>query len=338
MRNICLLGLFGIACLAALPARAQTLYEEEPTASMDIRNQLWRQLASYADALNPAVDTSSPAAYARSIEPIRARYSAWIGYPPPGFDLKNPQQRMVKVGDDDVAVYYRCYTPVATGLEAYGLYIVPRNAAQPAPLVISMHGGGGTPELATFKGGTNYHDMVRGAVAQGYVVYAPLNIQYPYGDRDKGTPIPPDVLQIFQEEFEAKGTSLTAVESAKISRAVDLLLARPEIDKTRIGMVGLSMGGAQTIASATLDPRIKVAVCSGSASLDTSNLICPRALQVQIGDKDPGHLTDRTKAQTDRIRKLYQKLGVPDRFELQVFDGVHEFNGKLAWEFLKKYL
>ena len=70
-------------------------------------------------------------------------------------------------------------------------FILCPRANQPAPLVISMHGGGGTPEMATFKGGTNYHDMVRGAVAQGYVVYAPLNIQYPYGDRDKGTPIPP---------------------------------------------------------------------------------------------------------------------------------------------------
>ena len=340
MRRTCLLGLFGIACLAALPARAQTLYEEEPTASMDIRIGLWRQLANYADSLKSVADYSSPAAYARSIEPIRAQYRAWIGYPPPGFDLKKPRQRMVKIGDDDVAVYYRCYTPVATSLEAYGLYIVPKNANKPAPLVISMHGGGGTPEMATFKGGTNYHDMVRGAVAQGYVVYAPLNIQYPYGDRDKGTPIPPDVLQLFQEQFEAKGTSLTAVESGKIARALDLLVARAEIDKTRIGMVGLSMGGAQTVASAALDPRIKVAVCSGSTSLDTANLICPRALQVQIGEKDPllGRASDRTKAQAERIRKLYQKLGVEDRFEFRVFDGVHEFNGKLAWEFLKKYL
>ena len=288
----------------------------------------------------PLADESSPAAYARSIEALRARYRAWIGYPPPGFNLPEPQQRMVKIGDDDVAAYYRCYTPVATGLEAYGLYIVPKNATKPAPLVISMHGGGGTPELATFKGGTNYHDMVRGAVAQGYVVYAPLNIQYPYGDRDKGTPIPADVLQIFQEEFEAAGTSLTAVESAKISKAVDLLVARPEIDKTRIAMVGLSMGGEQTVVSAALDPRIKVAVCSGSASLHPVNLICPRALQVQIGDKDPllGRMTDRIKADSERIHKLYQKLGVEDRFELQVFDGVHEFNGKLAWEFLRKYL
>jgi dienelactone hydrolase len=247
---------------------------------------------------------------------------------------------MVKIGDDDVAVYYRCYTPVAEGLEAYGLYIVPKNAAKPAPLVISMHGGGGTPELATFKGGTNYHDMVRGAVAQGYVVYAPLNIQYPYGDRDKGTPIPEDVLQRFGDQFEAAGTSLAAVESAKISRALDLLVARPEIDKTRIGMVGLSMGGEQTVVSAALDPRIKVAVCSGSASLHPATLICPRALQVQMGDKDPflGRMIDRVKADSERIHKLYQKLGIGERFELQIFDGVHEFNGKLAWDFLKKYL
>jgi dienelactone hydrolase len=340
MRHTYLLGLFGIACLAALPARAQTLYEEEPTDSMDIRIGHWKQLANYADSLKSVVDTSSPAAYAHSIESIRAQYRAWIGYPPPDFHLKNPRQRMVKIGEDEVAVYYRCFTPVAKGLEAYGLYIVPKNANKPAPLVISMHGGGGSPELATFKGGQNYHDMVRGAVAQGYVVYAPLYVQYPYFDRDKGTAIPPNVSQVLQAQFQAKGTGLSAVESAEISRAVDLLLTRPEIDKTRVGMVGLSLGGLQTVLSTSLDPRIKVAVCSCAPSFDTVNLICPRAFQLQLGDKDQflGPVSERTKMQVEQIRALYKKVGVEDRFEFQVFDGVHEFNGKLAWEFLKKYL
>ena len=51
MLRTCWVCLLGIACLAAVPAGAQTLYEEEPTASMNIRVQLWRQLASYADSL-----------------------------------------------------------------------------------------------------------------------------------------------------------------------------------------------------------------------------------------------------------------------------------------------
>ncbi len=58
-----------------------------------------------------------------------------------------------------------------------------------------------------------------------------------------------------------------------------------------------------------------------------------------MGDKDPYvPVTDRMKADSDRVHKLYQKLGVGDRFEFQIFDGVHEFNGKLAWAFLKKCL
>jgi len=42
--------------------------------------------------------------------------------------------------------------------------------------------------MATFHGGTNYHDQVRGAVAEGYVVFAPLTVMYPFRDRDHDTP------------------------------------------------------------------------------------------------------------------------------------------------------
>ena len=39
-----------------------------------------------------------------------------------------------------------------------------------------MHGGGGSPEVALFNGGANYHDMIRGAVRRGYIVYAPQHL------------------------------------------------------------------------------------------------------------------------------------------------------------------
>ncbi len=39
------------------------------------------------------------------------------------------------------------------------------------------------------------------------------------------------------------GTSITAVEIARISFAIDYLATRIEVDPTRIGMVGLSYGG-----------------------------------------------------------------------------------------------
>lgn len=80
---------------------------------------------------------------------------------------------------------------------------------------------------------------------------------HPYGDRDRGTPIPEDVRQVLDEALLRKGTSLGAVETRKISRAPDILLKRPEIDPDRVGMAGPSMGGMQTVMATSLEPRIK---------------------------------------------------------------------------------
>lgn len=43
-------------------------------------------------------------------------------------------------------------------------------------------------------------------------------------------------------------------------RAMDYLETRPEVDATRIGALGLSMGGMITLALASMDPRVKAAV------------------------------------------------------------------------------
>ncbi len=66
--------------------------------------------------------------------------------------------------------------PILPHVHSEGIYIVPKSASGKRPLMISMHGGGGSPEVALFNGGANYHDMVRGAVKRGYVVYAPQHL------------------------------------------------------------------------------------------------------------------------------------------------------------------
>ena len=66
--------------------------------------------------------------------------------------------------------------PILPGVHAEGIYIVPKGLKGKAPLVISMHGGGGSPEVALFHGGANYRDMVRGGVKRGYVVFAPQHL------------------------------------------------------------------------------------------------------------------------------------------------------------------
>src|SRR6185369_2537109 len=58
------------------------------------------------------------------------------------------------------------------------------------------------------------------------------------------------------------GTNLSRWEIWDGIRAVDYLLARPEVDPERINITGTSGGGTQTAMIAALDPRIKVVVPS----------------------------------------------------------------------------
>jgi dienelactone hydrolase len=350
--------------LAVAPAFTRQIYDEDPVASMAIRETHWKQMQAYVSAVTEAArsdglypaDYSSPGAFLRTIEPLRQVLRNRTGYPPPGF-LAEAKARFEQFAQDAAATYYRCYVSVAPGMEAYGLYLVPRKARFPAPLVIAQHGGGGFPELATFQGGGNYKDMVRGAVAQGYVVFAPLHIFYPYKDRDHGSPIPEKVREQFDEQLRAAGTSLAAVEVAEISRALDALLERREVDRHRVAMIGLSYGGFYTMYTAAVEPRIQVAVASCSfreqpdagrvkpggrlidlAPADVAALVCPRPLQVQSGVSDKLLPIDSARSAAARAARYYARLGVPERFEFQAFDGGHEFRGDLAWAFLNKHL
>src|SRR5271165_4697183 len=193
------LPLAGILVFTASAAQVP-LYEEDLLASSPIRVEQWKQMQAYAESLPT-----------KSLPAHPGNFREAIGYPPPGF-LATPTGHFDKVAEDNVATYYRTFIRVTPQMETYGLYIVPRNVRLPAPLVISQHGGGGTPEMATFHGGTNYHDLVRGAVAEGYVVFAPLTIMYPYRDRDHDTPIPADVRGVLDDQLRARGTTLMGME------------------------------------------------------------------------------------------------------------------------------
>jgi dienelactone hydrolase len=321
------------------------LYEEEPVATLTLREKLWRQMDAFARAAATSPDAR------------RQAFKQKIGYPPVGLHAVASKPRLEKFGEDAVAVYYRCFIEVAAGLDQYGLYIVPKKAKGKTPLVISKHGGGGTPEMATFKGGTNYHDMVRGAVAEGYIVWAPLTVMYPYRDRDKGTAIPAEVRRDLDAPLREAGASLMGLEVAKMSLALTSLLKdRKEIDSTRIAMVGLSYGGFYTLYMSALDPRIKVAVASCSfrneaapretgppagrpidlAGPELASLIAPRPLQVQSGVNDKGFPIDDVRAAAVRTKAFYGTSAAA--FEFAEFEGGHEWRGAVAWPFLRKHL
>ena len=329
----------------------KSLYNDSVAASDPLRTQQAKELDSYI-RMRKSGHTSL------SVKQLRQRFAQSIGYPPPG----NPDPEapsFTQIGEDDLGIYYRAMISVLPGVHAEGIYIVPKGVMGKVPLVISMHGGGGSPEVALFNGGANYHDMVRGGVKNGYAVFAPQHLFRASG-------YPGDIRSRTDERLKLVGTSLTAVEILKITRSLDVLLKRPEIDPKRVAMVGLSYGGYYALVTPALEPRIKVAVSSCYFGVqewryerdelgvpsdfrfsgrftdfldsDLVALICPRALLIQAGSKDDADHRDGGVKLAPASAEHYKKAGESERFEFLVFDGGHEFHDPSAWAFLKKHL
>ena len=115
---------------------------------------------------------------------MREGFAKTIGFPPPNMlsvEKSTDGARFERIGDDHVATYYRAWIPVTKQINAYGLYIIPKAddgsvLPGPLPLMLSIIGGGGSPEAATFNGGANYHGMIRKAAEQKYIVWAPQHL------------------------------------------------------------------------------------------------------------------------------------------------------------------
>ena len=73
-------------------------------------------------------------------------------------------------------------------------------------------------------------------------------------------------------------------------RAIDYLYTRTEIDTTRIGMLGLSMGGSITFTLSSFDPRIKSSIAglspSPSASAPFATHVRTNSFLMFMGNKD----------------------------------------------------
>ena len=349
------------------PDQKESLFEQKVSDSDALRSEQAQELDGYIRSLASdktrlgslfKPDYRSDGDYISSATNLRRSFAKSIGYPPP---LLGTSEKPVftPIGEDSIGSYFRVSIPILTGVHAEGIYIVPKGIKGRVPLVISMHGGGGSPEVALFHGGANYHDMVRGAVKRGFAVFAPQHLFSAKG-------FPGDIRNRIDERLRLVGTTLSAVEVAKITRSLDVLLKRPEIDAKRVAMVGLSYGGYYALIVPALDPRIKCAVSSCyfgvqefryerdelSVPSDFRSpdrfslfrdseivaLICPRALLIQAGKTDDADHREMGIRLAPASSEYYKKLGRGERFKFFVFDGGHEFDDASAWEFVQRYL
>jgi len=135
-------------------------------------------------------------------------------------------------------------------------------------------------------------------------------------------------------------------------RAMDYLASRPEVDATRLGAFGMSMGSTKSWWLAALDPRVKICldVCCLTdfdelikthglkghgifyyvpsllkhfQTADINELIVPRAHLSVNGREDPLTPPAGVEKIRDRLMPLYRKYGKESDCRIELFDCAH---------------
>jgi dienelactone hydrolase len=223
---------------------------------------------------------------------------------------------------------------------------------------------------------------------RGYVVLAPdaicfeergplrdLAAPVPAGDRGQ-VPSEPPVNQAAGQQFERfeftkrvmYGSCLQTKMVWDMQRGLDYLQSRPEVDAERLGCIGHSLGGQQTLFLAALDERVRAAVSScGFASMktvlrdgvnhnfgayvpgwlehgDVGDLlaeVAPRAFLALNGAADRIFPVDGLHDSFAIARPTYAAGGVEDRLDLGVYPGGHGFSDEMrerAYAWLDRWL
>ncbi len=358
-----------------LNAQAQTEQFREPfSEAYPIRKEQHLEIKAYIDKLlEEQIETSlnkfqpdffSIENYENSLYPYRQQLGSFFGYPPPKV-TKGKISKFEKAGEDKYSVVYRVWVEVVEEVHTYGLFMVPKNIAGKAPLIVAIHGGGGNPEaICGLDTRINYHSFGYEAVKRGYVVWAPgLTMLSSYaGD----AAIPGAARYILDKQLKLLGSSIIGLEIHKIIESTKALIdGRPEIDAKNVGMTGLSWGGFFTMYTTALCPFIKAAAPSanvrdtkvelekttdieqlnklfhsfdGFGYFQAIGMICPRPCLVQLGENDGLFGMEEARIEAQRASFFYEKLGIEDKFEFMSHPGGHEFEIESIFHFFGKHL
>lgn len=142
------------------------------------------------------------------------------------------------------------------GKRVPSLIVRPATAAGARPAVVMLHGTGGTKE--------QMRDWLDGFAARGYIAMA-IDARYHgawvEGGAQGSRQYNDAAIAAWRSQPGASREYPFWYDSAwDVVRAVDYLTARPDVDASRIGVVGISMGGIQAYLAAAIDSRIAAVV------------------------------------------------------------------------------
>jgi dienelactone hydrolase len=253
------------------------------------------------------------------------------------------------------------------GIEAVPAYLVKPLTDEPCPCMLYNHAHGGDYNLGK-------DELIRGRAILQEPPYAEALTEqgiatlcidtWLFGERRGRTE---------SEEFKHmlwNGQVLWGMMVFDSLRAVDYLCSRSDIDSTRIGTMGLSMGSTMAWWLAALDPRIKVCVdiccltdfralieargldghgiyyyvpslLKHFTTAEINSLIAPRPHLSLAGNLDPLTPPAGLERIDQELKVVYGELGCSDAWELRRFNVGHFETAEMrvaVLAFLNKWL
>lgn len=239
--------------------------------------------------------------------------------------------------------------------------LIPKDRKCPTPAVFCHHQHGGEfnngKREVVGRGGDPQQAYARELAERGYIAFVP----------DAKCFEERIVIGLEGEEnerFEATrllliGQCLQRRMLWDIIRGIDYLVTREEVDSRRIGCIGHSLGGQETLFGAAFDTRIKAAVSSCGFSTykailrnkinhnlslyipgilqhtdipEIAAMIAPRPFLILAGDKDDVFPVDGIREVYAKAEEVYRCFGKQDRIKLSLYDGGHSFTTPMQQE------
>lgn len=139
------------------------------------------------------------------------------------------------------------------------LLATPASGEGPFPVVLLLHGlTGDKSNWLDNDGFTHGGIIAAGLLEKGYAVMA-LDAQY-HGDRAVYNDYIDPGEMVFRRGWGVRYAGLLEQSIVDYRRAIDYLETRDDIDASRLGILGYSMGGHMSFMLGALEPRVKVVV------------------------------------------------------------------------------
>ena len=248
------------------------------------------------------------------------------------------------------------------------LLLIPEGRKGPIPAILWLHSSTPDKTQIIIPGTNGGADSLGEAfVREGYAVLAPDS--YWHGDRaGTGPSGTVESGRVEQEDlFKLNlwlGRTLWGLFVRDDRLALDYLCSRPEVDASRIGATGMSMGSTRAWWLAAVDDRVAAVVAVACLTryqnliahgelrahgvyyfvdgllkhFDTEGvlaLIAPRPLLALTGDLDAGSPADGVRALEQAVGATYKALGAGDRFRSILYPEIgHAYTPEMRAEML----